>query len=210
MGTDLYKNLAQSPWFPWARPGAPTIIGLTGVAESGKDTVGKILVEKHGYTRVSFADPLREALYRLNPTVRCGFTAQSPVQSLVDTLGWDEAKKNPEVRRLLQVLGTEVGRELLSEHVWIDLADRKINKIADQTPGIWPRIVITDVRYHNEAAFIHSWVGGLVVRVDRPGYGPVNGHDSDNTRVAVDATISNSGSLDDLHDAVQTLVVRHG
>jgi dephospho-CoA kinase len=39
------------------------IIGLTGYAQSGKDTVANILVENYGYQRVAFADPIRALLY---------------------------------------------------------------------------------------------------------------------------------------------------
>ncbi len=43
------------------------IIGLTGYAQSGKDTVANILVERYGFTRVAFADKIREFLYETNP-----------------------------------------------------------------------------------------------------------------------------------------------
>jgi hypothetical protein len=35
------------------------IVGITGLAGSGKDTLADILVSKHGYVRVSLADPLK-------------------------------------------------------------------------------------------------------------------------------------------------------
>ena len=47
------------------------IIGLTGYAQSGKDTLANILVENYGYTRVAFADKIREFLYEVNPMVGC-------------------------------------------------------------------------------------------------------------------------------------------
>ena len=46
------------------------IIGLSGYAQVGKDTVANYLVEKYGFVKVSFADPIREALYKLDPKVR--------------------------------------------------------------------------------------------------------------------------------------------
>ena len=45
------------------------IIGLTGYARSGKDTVAQILVDKFGFTRVAFADPIRDFCYQVNPIV---------------------------------------------------------------------------------------------------------------------------------------------
>jgi dephospho-CoA kinase len=43
------------------------IIGISGYARSGKDTVANYLVEHHEFTRMAFADAMREALLRLNP-----------------------------------------------------------------------------------------------------------------------------------------------
>ena len=43
------------------------IIGLSGYARSGKDTVAELLCLNYDYKRVSFADPMREALYVLSP-----------------------------------------------------------------------------------------------------------------------------------------------
>mgnify|MGYP006283771541 FL=1 len=42
------------------------IIGLTGYAQSGKDTVASLLVEHYGYERVAFADKIRSFLYEMN------------------------------------------------------------------------------------------------------------------------------------------------
>jgi dephospho-CoA kinase len=46
-----------------------TVIGLTGYAQTGKDTVGEILVRDHGFKRVAFADAVRECVYALNPLI---------------------------------------------------------------------------------------------------------------------------------------------
>ena len=48
------------------------IIGLSGYAQSGKDTVAKVLIEEYGFTRIAFADKIREFLYDLNPQVKVG------------------------------------------------------------------------------------------------------------------------------------------
>ena len=50
----------------------PNVIGLTGYAGSGKDTLANILVEEYGFTRIAFADKTKEFLYDLNPGI--GFT----------------------------------------------------------------------------------------------------------------------------------------
>lgn len=48
------------------------VIGLHGLPLSGKDTLAKLLIEKYGADkaqRIALADPMREALYKLNPLV---------------------------------------------------------------------------------------------------------------------------------------------
>ena len=68
------------------------IIGLTGYAQSGKDTVAKILIEQYGFTRVAFADKIRELLYEMDPPVPTGVGSERHVvglQNYVDIYDWD-------------------------------------------------------------------------------------------------------------------------
>lgn len=113
------------------------VIGISGYARSGKDTIAEKLAES-GYVRGSFADAIREALYRLNPTI-----GDEPLKSKVDRLGWETAKAIPEVRGLLQRFGTEAGREMFGDNIWIDY-------LFDSLPD-GSKVVIPDVRYPNEA-----------------------------------------------------------
>ena len=173
------------------------IIGLSGYAQSGKDTVAELLCLNYGYKRVSFADPMREALLRLNPNI-----GNEPLSHLVNDYGWELAKHNPEVRRLLQVFGTQVGREMFGENFWIDLAFKQVTQ---------DRVVFSDVRFPNEAqAIIKN--GGQVWRIQREGHKPVNLHASeiamDNWRF--DDLILNHGNLDDLADEVFMLAKQKG
>lgn len=178
------------------------IIGITGYARSGKDTIGQYLVENKGFTRVAFADAVRDAVYTLNPEIFEGeyYDARCrSVKDIVDKIGWDRAKTEwPEIRRLLQVMGTEVGRMLFGPNVWVNIADKKMLELADY--------VITDVRFANEAEFIHS-VGGIVVKVERQGVKAVNTHSSEVLDFEVDFTVPNNGSLEDLYTQVDQLLI---
>lgn len=155
-----------------------TIIGLSGYAQSGKDTAGAALVEHLGFERVGFADALKNVLYNLNPTVEVldGIIRVAdhpwclPVQAVVDGYGWEWAKANSSVRELLQRLGTEAGRHVLGDDVWVRTAMAKVK------PG--GRYVFTDVRFPNEAQAIKD-LGGEVWRIDRRGSNPVNAHASE-------------------------------
>ena len=170
VNTMTYEQLSlftdEELGLPTGHPGYE-VIGLTGYAQSGKDTVASILVEKYGYRRIAFADKIRDFLYGINPMVACSPTGY--LQDLVNLVGWNEAKKEPQVRRLLQDLGISA-RELLDENIWITSALGKINS--------GERVVVTDVRFENEAMMI-KLMGGQLWRVKRVGVGPVNDHVSE-------------------------------
>lgn len=170
------------------------IIGLSGYARSGKDTVANFLVENHGFTRLSFAEPMREALLRLNPTITVAGVQGVVLSSVVKSLGWERLKElSPDVRGLLQRLGTEVGREMFGENFWVDYL---INKALD----IKGSVVISDVRYLNEADSI-KLMNGQIWRVNRPNVEAANSHPSEiemDSFNNFDVVITNDTSLDEL------------
>lgn len=169
-----------------------SVIGLSGLKGCGKDTAAQPLIED-GWTRLGFADPLREMLYTLNP-ILSDTEGRGTLrwQTYLDALGYDEAKKNPEVRRLMQVLATEVIREQFDQEAWVNLASRKIQSTLDN-------YVMTDVRFDNEAKMIHD-VGGFVIRIEREGL-TADGHASERgiSEDLVDAVIFNDGPVESLH-----------
>ena len=177
------------------------IIGLSGYAQSGKDTIANYLVEHHGFTRVAFADPIREALYALNPKINDIPELQGVrLQWLVDKMGWEFVKvDSPETRGLLQRFGTEVGRNLWGENFWVDKAMA--------TAAKHDKVVITDVRYPNEYQAIKD-TGGDMWRVEKPGGIPINRHSSETALDGFffDQIILNKGSLDDLQATVNYLI----
>lgn len=176
------------------------IIGLMGYAQSGKDTVAGFL-DKFGYERVAFADALRGVLYGTDPIVGSYEDGEWPgfkddqgdvrLRAIVDRHGWDRAKQEPEVRALLQRLGTEGARENIGQNVWIDAALRKVK------PG--GRYVFTDVRFPNEADAILA-AGGTLWRIERPGVEAVNAHASETALddYPVSLVLLNGGTLEDL------------
>lgn len=201
------------------------LIGLTGYAGAGKDEAAKALIAD-GFERVAFADAVRDALLALNPFVYVTSwdridmdTDQANVPmnrvllehgdgfdflgSVVKGLGWEAAKKIYDVRRLLQRMGTEAGREIHGQDCWVAIAERKIRAAIHEGKSV----VVTDVRFPNEAALIHS-LGGRVYRVVRPGVGPRNAHVSETAidDAQVDGTIDNDGTLQDLHARVRQIV----
>lgn len=185
----------------------PRIIGLGGALRSGKDAIADRLVERHGFTKFGMSDALLEHALINDPyipleSIPTGLGTEQGTfvrfSHLVNTIGYVEAKKNPEVRRYLQADGTEGGRRFFYEDVWVD-------KIAERIAGV-ERAVITGVRFPNELAMVER-LGGTTVWVERPGLDsatPAAAHASENSVTSAEfrITLHNDGTLEDLHAAV--------
>jgi hypothetical protein len=177
-----------------------TCIGLAGWARSGKDTIADYLVENHGYIKMSFAAPMKEAMYRLNPRITVNDVQNTALRIGIDIYGWDGIKeRSPDIRGLLQRFGTEVGREMFGQDFWVDAA---IKEIPDGA-----KAVFSDVRFPNEADAIKK-LNGKVWRVNRLGVGPANDHASEHAlnNYAFDEIIENSTTVDGLQSRVGALL----
>lgn len=174
------------------------LIGFCGRAGSGKDSAAAVLVAA-GWTRVAFADGVKEMAYDIDPVVRNKVGTPMPLAGLVDVVGWDRAKELPDVRRFLQRLGTEGVRRHLGDSVWVDLAAEKIDAVGGP-------VVVTDVRFPNEVEMVRL-LGGVVVRVERPGVAAVVAHSSETAvdGVPPDLTLLNDGDLEQLARRVNVL-----
>lgn len=185
------------------------IIGLSGLARSGKDEAAGVLVREFGFTRVAFADKLREVLYELNPIVgEYGWTNingainsyKNRLKDVIDEYGWNgykETRFGPEIRYLLQRLGTEAGRETLWDTIWIDAAFAGLPDDA--------KIVISDARFINEFEAVKSR-GGQIWRIERPGIELLGNHPSETEALSYDGfdyTIHNDGTLHEYYATVR-------
>jgi hypothetical protein len=172
------------------------IIGLTGYAQSGKDTVAKILVEQFGYERIAFADKIRDLLYELNPMISTVASEPMYLKGRVDREGWDKAKQSPEIRRLLQDLGVG-SRKVFGDNHWVVEAFKNVDRSKDY--------VVTDVRFENEAEFVRAF-NGQIWRIKRVGIEAVNSHVSEHEMDSykVDQIFANNGTLEDLELMVKT------
>ena len=177
------------------------LIGLSGYARSGKDTVADYLVENYGFTRMAFADPMKEALYRLDPQIDFAGIPGIRLSWAVDKSGWEVVKDEaPEVRGLLQRMGTEVGRNMFGEDFWVDYAIGQSWKNDN--------VVFSDVRFRNEAAAVrknwgHNW------RINRPGTLAANDHISETEMDGYkefDEILSNDGSLKELYAQIDKIM----
>lgn len=142
-------------------PTLKPIIGLIGHKRSGKDSLAQFLVASHGYTRVALADPLKQAALALDPIVYVDDAFYHPVRlsEVVEREGWERAKDTyPEVRRILQSFGEAIRQ--LEPSFWLDRALDKLGNIDGP-------VVVTDVRFRNEAEALHGLLDATLVRILR-------------------------------------------
>lgn len=186
---------------------SPILIGLGGALRAGKDAVADRLVEAHGFVKIGMSDALHEAMLAIDPIVGLeplyGDFEYERYSEMVGRLGYVEAKKNGEVRRLLQKLGTEVGRDMIGENVWVNIIARKI----DDHRGAGHPVVVTGIRFPNEVQMIRE-LAGEAVWITRPGLdaGAAGAHASETSvdQDSFDRIIVNDGTLEDLNGKVDS------
>jgi hypothetical protein len=138
------------------------LIGVVGFIGSGKGTVADILVQKHNFTKLSFADTVKDATAAIFGWPRAlleGDTDESRAWREEKDEWWSEKTgKHITPRNMLQLMGTEVGRDMIDPNIWVYSLERRLE--------LYPNVVIADVRFPNEIKFIQS-KGGFVIRVKR-------------------------------------------
>lgn len=164
----------------------PYVIGVCGKARSGKDTFAQMLTKelagrtREGYavfaTVRSFATPLKSMLATL-----LSYTITEDEEQLTAMLYGDAKEieipsigKSP--RQMMQTLGTEWGRGLVDDNLWITTMT---NTIAAAGGPLWKDadrtfVVIPDVRFDNEAAICDT-----IMEIQRDDAEAVTEHDSE-------------------------------
>lgn len=173
------------------------IVGLVGPAGCGKTTaaVGLAMLKGGNFVRRRFAAPLKDMLHALGLTKEHtdGALKEEPCELL--------GGKTP--RHAMQTLGTEWGRALITDDLWI-----RAWRAALPTPDI--NVVIDDCRFPNEAAAIRE-LGGVLIRINRPGFVHAATHESEAHELSADVSIDNSGSAEDLvvklQETIDALIV---
>jgi hypothetical protein len=177
------------------------IIGLSGWARAGKDTVADHLEKNYGFTKLSFATPMRDALVALDPVINIAGQYVSLAQA-VRLSGWENLKSmSNDIRPLMQRLGTEVGRNMFGENFWVNLAMQEAEK--------YENVVFADCRFKNEANAIKE-AGGQLWRVMRPGFLAANDHISENdlNSYLFDEYLSNSSDFSGLYEQVNEVMLQ--
>lgn len=199
------------------------IVAFAGLKGSGKDTAADLLVREYGFVKVAFADAVRTMALVINPVVPVphnygreyisDLTSLVPerLADLVSVFGWDKLKRDiPEVRRLLQAIGTDAVRDILGPTVWIDTLVSNYPDIMDEDT----RYVISDCRFLNEAEFINN-AQGLLCWISRPSLNVVSdSHISESSQVRysdfVQCEIVNNASLAEFYQQIHEFMEAEG
>ena len=144
--------------------GSFMIIGICGLIGSGKGTVADFLVEQRGFTKISFADRLKDgvaSVFGWDREMLEGNTEDSRAwREKVDPY-WSTETGHPITPRLvLQLFGTDCMRNGFYDGVWVSLVKKQLLDNPDKD------FVIPDVRFENEAEMIRS-IGGQLWHVKR-------------------------------------------
>ena len=179
------------------------IVGISGRAGSGKDTIGDHLVSHYGFSKDGLANPLKRTVQDVfsldNDQVYDRVLREQPLENWP---GWTG-------RKLLQYVGTELFRNNIDENIWAKSLCLRINK----APGLW---VVTDVRFPNEREVLRRTFGNnfVGIRVEREGYdgapSGIQGHASEKYEIEADYVLTNDGDLPGLYYKVDDIMIELG
>lgn len=201
-----------------------TLIGLTGPAACGKDTVADLLVTHCGFVKLAFADPLKaevsdafgiEPLYltrretkehpmsslALRKCLAIGFVGRMMIdhEDRGETLDLD-APRSP--RQIMQWWGTDYRRHQSPDY-WTYQTSARIGYLLRER--LASRIILTDCRFANEIDMVRDTYGGQVWQIKREGtHVPDGAHLSETSgaQFAPDAIINNDYDIRHLQQLV--------
>lgn len=174
------------------------LIGLCGYKGSGKDTVADILVKDYGFVKKSFAEPLKEGLKSLFD-LSDEQLHDSEQKELLDQ------RWNRTPRQLMQWLATDVLRTQFDENFFVKHLDSRLPSGCDDN-----KIVISDVRFVNEAEMLKSR-GGIIVRINRDvSHDDKHQSEYEFTKIKSDFKINNDYDMNHLEFSVKNLLYHFG
>jgi dephospho-CoA kinase len=175
------------------------VIGLIGKAGSGKTTAAKYLVSKYGFTWLRFSSSLKLML-------SCGL-------GIPDEYIDGDKKNEPceqlcgrTVRHAMITLGTEWGRNLIHEDIWVKALERQMCEHLREGRD---KFVIDDVRFLSEANWITKIDFGekRLIKIVR-GEAEIIDHvsETEQDKIVVDWHIWNNGTLESLYRSIDELL----
>lgn len=208
--------------------GRPNLIGISGKMGSGKDTLSIVMnyiaddnapdsigrwtqdVDDFAYKNKKYSEKLK---YMVCFLIGCSRSDLEDREFKEKELGEEWDGLTP--RKLLQLLGTEAGRQIIHPNIWVNalFADWKSGYVEQgagwiETEDDYPNWIVTDVRFPNEAKAIKDR-GGILIRINRPQYldnGLVIRKDEHLSETALDDYDGFDYVIDNDSDSVQDLI----
>lgn len=152
------------------------VVGLTGKKGSGKDAAASALVAE-GWVRLAYGDPLKQEVadaFCVAPEIfHDRELKETPLASLalanckdmgfVSAMGWDKDPHQPRSPRwVMQQWGTDYRRKQDGNY-WVARTVQEVRLLLEYGRSV----VVTDVRFYNEATALLE-LGGSIVKVVRP------------------------------------------
>lgn len=186
---------------PLKKSRKPIVIGVSGKAGAGKDTICNFLMEHHGFSKIALADPIKrlvkDVFVLTDEQTHDRVLREKPLK---DWPGWT-------VRKLLQIIGTEMFRNTIDQDIWVKSLCKRIKSSYDL---LW---VVPDVRFPNEQATMKKMFKNryISIRVERPGKdgntdGGVKNHQSESYVLDADFVFQNDSTIQDLGKKVCDLM----
>ena len=164
------------------------IIGIAGLAGSGKTTAARYLIETHGFTRHRMAGPLTAMMLCLGLDERHTDGDLKEVPS--------DILNGLTPRYAMQTIGTDWGRKMIGDSLWVNAWRNTLPK---------GNIVVDDVRFENEADAVRE-LGGLVVRLTRRDTLAVGSHESEKLDLQEDWLVDNNKGISDLQKEFDAVI----
>lgn len=164
------------------------------------------------FKNVKFADKLKDCVCILLGCTRSQLEDRDFKESYLSS-EWDEIfvfiegkkivheRKQITYRQFMQLLGTEVGRNL-HQNIWVN------STFSNYTED--SKWIISDVRFKNEAEIIKER-GGLLIRINRKGYENTGDHASEtalDSYTGFDYVIENDSTIEDLIEKVKNILIK--
>lgn len=175
------------------------LVGLTGRAGCGKDTLAG-LVEEDGWTRVAFADALKDIC--MNYLGLSHDDAYTQVGKMRFNEFWGMTN-----REILQKVGTEAFRNGFHKDTWVKILELKVRRLLSEGK----KVIITDCRFDNEAEMVVR-LGGIILEIRRNVASNLSSHEQEHASEKgidvkyITGVLENDGTLQHLKDAFENLL----
>lgn len=169
------------------------LIGITGKARSGKDTIARHMWSNHVFTRIALADPLKRSAQ-----AAFGLTTNEAYNDEFKEVVIPRWDLSP--RQIFQQVG-DLFKAHFGDDFWVKRWQITYDLFKDTDD-----IVVPDVRFDNEANMIRS-LGGIIIEVRRgPGLvGSTGDHCSERGLSSLpEIVIENEGTLAEMYAQVDT------